>query len=192
MALVSAVAGPLVYLAIRNNIINSIGLTQAGFWETIIRISTYYMLFVTTILSVYFLPKLAVAKNDLETKNIFWSFYKTILPVFAVVLVVLYFMRFLIIKMLFTHTFLPVASLFFWQLTGDIFKVASLILGYQFFAKKLTLAFLLSELFSLLVLYFASNYLLSIYGIQGIVMAQALDNFIYLLILCVYFRKIIV
>lgn len=189
MALVSSVLGPLVFLAIRKNVIEIVGLEQAGFWETITRISTYYMLFVTTILSVYFLPKLAVAKNNLETKKVFWSFYQTILPVFIVGLVIVYFLRFFIVNLLFTNAFLPVTTLFFWQLAGDVLKVASLILGYQFFAKKLTVAFIISELFSLAVLYFSSFYFINEFGIQGIVMAQAFDNFVYLLLLIVYFRK---
>ncbi|MDI6031750.1 O-antigen translocase [Flavobacterium sp. LB2P84] len=189
MVVVSTVLGPLVYLLIRNHVIQNIGLEQAGFWETMTRISTYYMLFVTTILTVYFLPKLAVAKNNLETKRVFWSYFKSILPVFIIVLAVLYFLRFFIVNLLFTNAFLPVATLFFWQLAGDVLKVASLILGYQFFAKKLTVAFIISELFSLLVLYFLSVYLVNLFGIQGVVMAQAFDNFIYLLVLVVYFRK---
>jgi PST family polysaccharide transporter len=189
MAVVSTVLGPLVYLLIRNHVIQNIGLEQAGFWETMTRISTYYMLFVTTILTVYFLPKLAVAKNNLETKRVFWSYFKSILPVFIIVLAVLYFLRFFIVNLLFTNAFLPVATLFFWQLAGDVLKVASLILGYQFFAKKLTVAFIISELSSLLVLYFLSVYLVNLFGIQGVVMAQAFDNFIYLLVLVVYFRK---
>jgi PST family polysaccharide transporter len=189
MAVVSTVLGPLVYLLIRNHVIQNIGLEQAGFWETMTRISTYYMLFVTTILTVYFLPKLAVAKNNLETKRVFWSYFKSILPVFIIVLTVLYFLRFFIVNLLFTNAFLPVTTLFFWQLAGDVLKVASLILGYQFFAKKLTVAFIISELSSLLVLYFLSVYLVNLFGIQGVVMAQAFDNFIYLLVLVVYFRK---
>jgi len=192
MALVSSVLGPLVYLAIRKNVIQSLGLEQAGFWETMTRISTYYMLFVSTILTVYFLPKLAVAQNNKETKNIFWSYFKSILPVFIVGLTMIYFLRFFIVKLLFTESFLPVTTLFFWQLFGDAFKVASLILGFQFFAKKLTMAFIISELFSLTVLYFSSLYLVNGFGIQGVVMAQALDNFVYLLVLMVYFRKSLV
>jgi PST family polysaccharide transporter len=189
MALVSSVLGPLVFLAIRKNAIQILGLEQAGFWETITRISSYYMLFVTTILSVYFLPKLALAKNNKETNKVFWSFYKSILPIFILALTVIYFSRFIVVKLLFTTEFLPVTTLFFWQLLGDVFKVASLILGIQFFAKKLTVAFILTELFSLFVLYISSNYLVTLFGIEGIVMAQAFDNFIYLLILVIYFRK---
>lgn len=189
MALVSGVIGSVVYIAIRKNIILTIGIEEAGFWETITRISSYYMLFVSSILTLYFLPKLAVAKNNQETKKIFRGFYKTVFPIFIITLTIIYFSRFFIIKLLFTKEFLPVSSLFFWQLLGDILKVASLILGYQFFAKKMTIAFIISELFSLGVLYFASDYLIKIFGVQGVVMAQAFDSFIYLLVLVIYFRK---
>jgi len=189
MALVSSVLGPLVLLEIRKNVIASVGLDAAGYWETITRISSYYMLFASTILSVYFLPKLANAKNNGETKTVFWSYYKSILPLFIVGLTMIYFLRFFIVELLFTKEFLPVASMFFWQLVGDILKVTFLILGYQLFAKKLTLAFIISEIASLAVLYFLSNYLILFFGIQGVLIAQVLDNLIYLLVLVVYFRK---
>lgn len=189
MALVSSVLGPLVFLSIRNTIIQTVGIDQAGYWETMSRISTYYLLFISTILTVYFLPKLAVAKDSQETKTVFWSFYKGILPVFILGVTVIYFSRFFIVKLLFTQEFLPVTELFFWQLLGDVLKVASLILGYQFFAKKLTIAFMVTEIMSLSITYLSSIYLVSIYGIEGVVMAHALTYFVYLTVLGVYFRK---
>lgn len=192
MALVSSFIGPIVLLAIRNNLIKELGLSQTGFWETMTRISSYYLLFVNTILMVYFLPKLSKAKDNVETKSVFWQFYKTILPVFCLGLIAIYFSRYFIIQLLFTKEFLPVTSLFFWQLIGDVFKVASLILGYQFFAKKLTKAFIISELFSFGALYFLSLFFVKHYGIEGVVMAQSFDNFLYLMVLIVYFRKILV
>ncbi|MHC0445702.1 O-antigen translocase [Flavobacterium sp. 3-218] len=189
MALVSSVFGPFVFLAIRNHIIQHLGIEQAGYWESMTRISSYYLMFVSTIVSVYFLPKLSKAKNNSETKSIFWQYYKFILPVFVFGLTVIYFTRFFIVQLLFTKEFLPVTNLFFWQLLGDIFKVCALILGYQFFAKKKTSAFILTELFSFAVLYFFSLYFIKIYGIEGVVIGYALENFIYLFVLCVYFKK---
>jgi O-antigen/teichoic acid export membrane protein len=192
MAFVSSVLGPLVFLAIRKNVIATVGINQAGYWETMTRISSYYMLFVSTILSVYFLPKLSSAKTNLETKAIFWNYYKSILPLFIVGFILIYGLRFFIVELIFTKEFLPVTTMFFWQLIGDILRIAFLILGYQFFAKKLTLAFIVSEIASLLVLYFASIYLIQFFGIQGVLMAQVIDNLIYLLALVVYFRKSLV
>jgi len=136
MALVSSVVGPMVFLAVRNYVIQAVGINQAGYWETISRISSYYLMFVTTILSIYYLPKLSVAKTKKETKKVFIDYYKFMLPLFIVGVVILYFSRFYIIQILFTKEFLPVANLFFWQLLGDVLKVASLILGYNLLAKK--------------------------------------------------------
>lgn len=189
MALVSSVFGPFVFLAIRNHIIQNLGIEQAGYWETMTRISTYYLLFVSTILSVYFLPKLSKTQNNKETKIVFWQYYKFILPVFVLGLTVLYFARFFIVQLLFTKEFLPVTDLFFWQFLGDIFKVCALILGFQFFAKKMTSAFIITELFSLSVLYFASLYCIKLFQIEGVVIAYAFQNLIYLVVLTVYFRK---
>lgn len=189
MALVSGVVGSMVYLAVRKNMMVSIGIQQAGYWEAITRISSYYLLFASTILTLYFLPKLTVAQNNHETKKVFWSFYKTIFPLFVIGVTILYFARFLIVKILFTPEFLPVTTLFFWQLLGDVFKMGSWILGYQFFAKKLTFAFIITELFSLLVTYFSSFFLIKTFGLEGIVIAYALTYFIYWIVLVIYFRR---
>lgn len=189
MALVSSVLGPLVFLAIRNNVIVVLGIEQAGYWEAMNRISSYYLLFISTILTVYFFPKLAFSTSKKATKNVFWSYYNGVLPFFILGMIVLFFLRFFVIRLFFTTAFLPVSSLFFWQLLGDTFKATSLILGYQFFAKKLTVAFIVTEIFSLCMMYMLCHFFIGVFGIQGIVMAHALNYFIYLLILVFYFRK---
>jgi PST family polysaccharide transporter len=90
---------------------------------------------------------------------------------------------------LFSKDFIPVADLFLWQLIGDAFKVASLILGYQFYAKKLTTAFIVTELFSLAIMFALSHFFVISYGLVGVVIAHAATYFIYLIVLILYFRK---
>jgi len=68
-----------------------------------------------------------------------FSFYKTIMPIFGLILVVIYFLRSFIVQVLFTKEFLPVADLFFWQLLGDFVKVLSIVIAYQFLAKSLSI-----------------------------------------------------
>lgn len=189
MTLVSSVFGPFVFLAIRNHIIQDLGIEQAGYWETMTRISSYYLMFISAILSVYFLPKLSKAQNNQETKSVFLQYYKYILPVFALALAILYFIRFFVIQLLFTKEFLPVTDLFFWQLLGDVFKVCALILGYQFFAKRKTSAFIITELFSLSVFYTASLYFIEVFQIEGVVIACVFQNACYFIVLGIYFRK---
>jgi O-antigen/teichoic acid export membrane protein len=189
MALVSGIFGPIVFLAIRNQVIDTVGLKEAGFWEAMTRISTYYLLFVNTLLTVYYYPKLVQAKTNKDTKSVFWSFYKNVLPLFAVGLFIIYLLRDVMIKILFTQDFEPVSNLFLWQLVGDFLKAASWILGFQFFAKKMTKAFIATEILSLLILYFSSIYFINIFKTEGVVIAHAFTYALYLLVLGIYFRK---
>lgn len=189
MALVSAVFGSLVFLVIRNNIIESLGIDKAGYWEAMMRISTYNLMFISSILSVYFFPKLAFSTTKKATLNVLRSYYVGVVPIFIGGLVVLFISRDYFIRFFFSADFLPVADLFFWQFVGDIFKVSSLILGYQFYAKKLTMAFIVTELFSLFTMYILSHFLIMTYGINGVVMAHALTYLIYFVALLLYFRR---
>ncbi|WP_298116812.1 O-antigen translocase [Flavobacterium sp.] len=189
MALVSAVFGPMVLIAIRTFIIDKIGIQEAGFWEAITRISSYYFLFITSIIGIYFYPKMIVAETNSETKKLFWKYYKGVMPLFIFGLIIVFFLKEYIVQLLFTKEFLPVSKLFFWQLIGDVFKALSIILGYQFFAKKLTKEYIISEIFSLLVLYCSSVFFIKLYSIEGVVMAHAFTYSIYFITLSIYFRK---
>lgn len=189
MALITALVSPIVYIAIRKFIIQTIGIEQAGFYETISRISSYYLMFITTILSIYFLPKLSISKNKFETKNIFYSFYKYLIPVFILGLIIIYLARFFIIKTLFTVDFLPVTSLFFWQLVGDLIKVCSWILAFNLLAKNHTKVYIATELFSYAVIYLSSIYFIQLFGLEGVVIAHTFAYLVYLVVLVIYFRK---
>ncbi len=189
MALIAAIAGPIVMLAIRNNVIQELGIAKAGLWEGLQRMSSYYLLFLSTILAVYFLPNLARTQTRGEMKAVFNGYFKMIIPVFSAVLAIIFLLRDLVIQILFSDEFSGMSPLFFWQLLGDLLKACSLILGYAFFAKKLTTAFIITEIFSLCVLWISSISLIRIFDINGIVMAHALTYAIYLLVLMIYFRK---
>lgn len=189
MALFTAIVSPIVMLILRNYIIDSQGLSQAGFWEAISRISAYYFMFLSTLLTVYFLPQLSMATTDAATKTIFRKYFKSVFLIFIVVLVAIYFLRSLIVQLLFTKEFLPVNDLFFWQIVGDVFKAASIILGYEFFAKKLTKAYLITEFISFNSLLLFSYLLIPQFKTEGVVMAHAFTYMIYFILLAVYFRK---
>lgn len=189
MSLVTAILGPIIFIAIRNHIVVANGVNQAGYWEAIGRIATFYMLFASTLLTLYFLPRLSVAKSDAETKSVFLNYFKSVVPLYATGLLAVYVLRFFVVRMLFSPQFLPMEGLFAWQLLGDFFKVCSLILGFEFFAKKMTGAFIVTEVISFVVLYTSSKFLITLYGSEGAVMAHAFTYLVYFLMLTVYFRK---
>ncbi len=189
MAIVSSIFAPLVFIALRNQITDGAGAEHAGYWEAMMRFSSYYFLFISTILTVYFLPKLSRAKAGIQTKVILYNYYKKLMPIFVAGLVGVYFLRDFLVQLVFSKEFLPVSNLFFYQILGDFFKAMALILGYIFFARKLTVAFIIFEIFSVLVLYFSSTYFISIFMEKGAVIGHAVTYSIYFFALLIYFRK---
>lgn len=189
MVLPPTILSPIFKLKTRNFLIDNVGLDQSGFWEAITKISNLYLLFISTIVSVYFYPQLLKATEAIEVKKIIWSFYKFILPLFVLGAVLIYFSRFIIVKILFTEEFLPVSELFFWQLIGDVFGVCGLILGFLLIAQKRTLYYIIIEVLAIFFLYFSSLYCIKMFGIQGVLIAQCLETSVYLIVLLVFFRK---
>jgi len=189
MSVVTAVLGPIIYINIRTKISQTVSANDAGYWESLNRIASFYLMFASTLLTLYFLPKLSVAKTNIDTRRVFLSYYRGIVPLYAVGFFIIYLLRFFIVKLLFSEAFLPMANFFVWQLVGDFFKICSLILGYEFFAKKMTRAFIATEILSFCVLYLSSNLLIAKYGTEGAVMAHAFTYFVYFSVLIIYFRR---
>ena len=188
MAFVSGVIGSFVLLEIRTDIVAITGLQQAGIYEGLQRISSYYLLFVSSIMAIYFYPKLAEMNSN--SKEIVLHYLKTIIPLFTIGLVIIYFLRKLIIQVLFSSEFESMESLFLWQLIGDVLKATSLIFGTLLIAKKQTKVFIITEIISLCIMYFSSNWMLHTIGINGIVMAHTVTYFMYLIVMVfIFFKK---
>lgn len=191
MTLISSVSFPLVFLGIRNLIIESIGETEAGFWESTVRISNYYLLFVLSLINLYIFPKLAEAKTGEEFRTVVFSFYKQILPFFTLGLILVYVLKDWIILLVFSKEFLPAAELFIWQMLGDFFRVLTLVMVSQFHAKKMMWHYILTDLFLALSLYFSALYFISRVGLEGVVIGHALTYIVYFLIILSIFSKTI-
>src|SRR5258705_4661114 len=80
MAIVSLIVLPLAQMIVRTYLIDTKGADQAGLWESMNRISNIYLTVITTSLSVYYLPKLASLKTDLEIRQEVMSVYKLLIP----------------------------------------------------------------------------------------------------------------
>src|SRR5690554_1377657 len=80
MALVSAICVPLSQMLIRTYLTQEFSLAYAGYWEAMIRLSTVYLLLVTTTLGVYYLPRLSELNAIDEIKKEVYLGYKFIFP----------------------------------------------------------------------------------------------------------------
>ncbi|MEL0456924.1 O-antigen translocase [Flavobacteriaceae bacterium SZ-1-7] len=180
MAVFSAVLLPFVAIAIRSYIINNVGFKDAGFWEAMTRISKYYLMFVSSLIALYLLPRFSEIDTTKEFKKEVFSFYKTIVPFLLVGLLLIYFFKHYIVLGIFSEEFQPVEDLFLWQLLGDFVKVLSIVIAYQFLAKKMFWHYVLTEAFLVIILYITSIYFINLVdGAKGAVIAHFVSYVMY-------------
>ena len=115
MALTSAVCVPLSHMLIRDHLGETFGWSIAGYWEAMWRLSTAYLVLVTTTLSLYYLPRLSEIKEQKALKSEIVNGYKFILPLAVVAGLLMYLFRDIIVSLLFSDDFSPMRALFAWQ-----------------------------------------------------------------------------
>lgn len=181
MSFFSTILLNYVEIDIRVMIQDKIHINDAGIWTAMTNISKNYMVFSQAIFSLYVLPKFAGIFTKKEFKSELFDIYKTLLPLFGVGMFVIYIFRYWVIQIIYPD-FTEMAPLFKWQLLGDFVRLASLVLGYQFLAKRLVRNFIFTETLSLGLFYGFAYYLTDIYGVEGVVMAHFYRYIIYFIV----------
>ena len=179
MAVTAALCSPLSQIAVRSYLTSTVGAMGAGYWEALSRMSAAYLLFITTTLSVYYLPKLSGLKDAAGLRREVVQGYKIILPVTVLFGVAIYLARDLIIAVLFSKDFYPVRDLVALQAVGDSLKIGSWILSYLMLSKALTKAFIATELGFSATLVLLSMLLINRYGLSGAIMAYSINYAMY-------------
>lgn len=191
MSFVSIFAIMYVQLAIRTYLINHLSMTDAGYWQGIVRISELFLSVITTTLGIYYLPRLSEIKEDRELRQEIIKGYKFLLPITIGGSLAIYFLREFIIDLLYTPDFKPMMSLFFWQLLGNIFKIASWLIAFLMLAKAMTRIYIITEIAFGLLLYGSTILFTNLFGLEGATMAYCLNYFIYLVVMICIFRNIL-
>lgn len=189
MTLFSGIMFPVIFLFVRNYIIDNVGLEEAGYWEAMRKISNYYMLFVYTLLEIHLLPLLVENKSNKGFRTIVLDFYKILLPLVFLSFIIIYLLKFIIIKLILTDEFFPMQELFIWQLVGDFFRIIFLAISYQFLAKKMIRLYIICEIVYMMIIYFSSIYLINYFGVLGAVKAHAFSSLFYMLLMFFVFRN---
>ncbi|ART78824.1 O-antigen translocase [Oceanisphaera avium] len=190
MALTSAACVPVSHILIRTHLADTLGLDAAGYWEAMWRLSGAYLMLVTTTLSLYYLPKLSELKDPKEIKAEILQGYKIILPVAAACGLVIYLLRDFIIGLLFTQDFIPMRELFAWQMVGDTLKIGSWILAYLMLGKAMMKLFIASEIVFAAGFYGWTYFFTSMYGLEGVTIAHAINYAIYWVVMGVFIGKV--
>lgn len=183
MSLLSSILAPFSLIFIRNLIETQLGKTDADIWSSIIRLSSFYMLFIGSICSLYFFPLLSKSQNRKDKKNIIQEYFIKFMPIVGVGLLLAYFLQNYIIHLLFTKDFLVLNQYFYLQLVVDFIRSCAFIFAYNLIAEKKISHFILCEAISFggqMLL----SYLLIDSGLLGIFRADILSISLYLA--CVY------
>lgn len=189
MSLSSALLPPLVNIAVRDHLAAAFGWQQVGYWQAVTRVSDAYLLFFTTAINIYYLPKLASTQDRAALAAELHAAARILLPAVAASAALVYACRGWITWLLFSTDFAPANELYAAQLVGDVVKIAAFILSYLMLAKAMTRLFIVSECvfaLSYLVLVFACT---ARFGLPGAMLAFALNYAAYLLFNLVVVRR---
>ena len=181
MSFVSTFLLNYVELDIRTLVTEEININEAGYWTAMTFISKNYMVFATGLFTLYVLPKFASIDSKSEFKNEVFNIYKTILPIFALGMIIVYVFRNFIIQIIYPE-FTGMEPLFKWQLLGDFVRLCALVLAHQFLAKRLVKSFIITEIISLVLFFILTKIFIDQYGTEGVVIAHFVRYVIYFII----------
>ena len=186
MAFVSVFFGNISQIYIRKFITFKFDINYAGYWDAISRLSLGYLMFASTILSVYYLPKLSeMIQYSLIKQEVFRG-YLFILPIAILCSLFIFLNQDLIISLLFSKEFFPMKELLLWQLIGDIIKIGSWLISYMMLSKAMTKIFIFTESFFALSIIPITMIFVEYFGFKGVTIAFALNGLLYWIV-CSYF-----
>ena len=163
MAIAAATCAPLSQLLVREWIVERCSVQDAGYWQALMRLSGAYLMFFTTTLSVYYLPRFS-SLGVAEIKRELIRGYALLLPTLLVMFFFIWAARGWLVSLLFTPKFSPVESLLGYQLIGDFLKIGSWVMSLLMLARAKTALFVASEI-TFSVLYVALS--IKLVGLDG-------------------------
>jgi PST family polysaccharide transporter len=192
MTLTATLVPQLVAILVRDHLALQFGWQQVGYWQAVSRVSDAYLLFFTTAINVYYLPKLASLHERAALGRELRAAYRYVMPAVIVMALGVYLLRDWITWLLFDARFAAAAPLYGPQLLGDVIKIAAFVLSYVMLAKAMTRLFVISECV------FAASYLALVYlctaqfGLIGAMYAFVANYVVYLLFNIVVVRRYLV
>lgn len=175
-------------IAIRRLIEHKSGIADSGYWTAMNSISKTYMQFTAAIFPLYILPRYARITSSFGFRKEVKHVYKMLLPLLATGLVLVFLLRDYIIRLLYTPEFLEMSKYFKWQLLGDLVKFIAIVMAYQFLAKKQTVNFIVTELFSVVAFYVLSVFFIDSFGTEGVIIAHFIRYILYFLLVLFILR----
>ena len=189
MAASSAITGSVAQVAVRSHLIALFGRARAGEWEGMMRISSLYLLFFTSTLAVYFLPRVSEMRRSVDLSAEVLRLFRIMVPLVVLGSAAIFLTRDLVIRLLFDPAFHGMRDLFAWQMIGDTFKALGWIFSYTMIGRAMAGWYIGSELLfnaGWVAISFAA---IGVAGFSGVGIGYALSYALYFAaIVAVFFR----
>lgn len=111
-------------------------------------------------------------------QEIFYG-YKIIFPIAILSSLFIFIFKEWVVKILFTHSFIPMLELLSWQLIGDVVKIGSWIISFVMLSKAMTKIFVITETFFALSIIPLTILCIKLFGFKGITIAFTVNCLIY-------------
>ena len=117
-------------------------------------------------------------------------YFSTFVPLFLIMLLVLFFVKEWVLELIFTTEFLKIKSVLIWQFIGDFFKIITLAFGYQILVKaRLKVYFFLEIAFNVSYL-LLSFFWIKTQGYEGAIQAYCCASALGFILVLIVFRKL--
>ncbi|SEH68212.1 Polysaccharide biosynthesis protein [Paenimyroides aquimaris] len=190
MNVCSSLLTPVSFILIRSFIVNHLDTTEAGIWSSVVRLSGFYMLFISSLCSLYFFPKLSKDLKPNGQKKVVTEYFVKFVPIVLVGLLFCFILQKYIVLFVYNEDFLAITEVFYLQLVADLIKTCSLIFGYFFVVHQKTRYFIFFEFISTGLYIGLSFIFISTYGLKGSYFALIASLLVYLFITAVGFKKL--
>ena len=189
IALTTSIIAPVVQIGVRNYLISTVSVNDAGYWDAMWKISQGYLSIVTGTLSVYYMPKLSSLHTKDEIRREIWSGYKIIIPFILAVFLVVYWLRDPIVLTLYSDEFMSTVSLFLPMLLGDFFKMVSWLVAFIMLAKAMIRMFIVTQVAISIFTYVLSVVMINAWGLEGAAWAHVIKYIVYTIVIMYLLRE---
>lgn len=188
--IVSAFCFPFAQILVRNLIIDRLGIDSAGIWEGTNRISSMYLLLISSAIGVYFFPKISSVTNSQEVKNELNFALKIFCSATIIAGLLLLLLKSFIIPLVLSNKFLPINEILIFQVLGDVFLIAKMLLSMVLLSRAKTKIMIIFEIIFTLIYVISNYYFISNFPeLKMIILAYPLYTVLYCLTLFLTYKN---
>ena len=177
----SAICMPIAQTLIRSYISETNGEFNTGIWQALNRLSEVYLVLISSVISMYVLPKVSSAKGKKELRGALSPILIFTAAMATVAVLIVYVFRSEFIILLFDSRFFVMERFFIYQLPGDLFKITSWVFSFSLLALGHARVVMLLEIISTIIYVLLVKFGLSALGMKGAFLAYTLSYIIYFL-----------